>query len=267
LEVYQEWADFATQSFIEAGKLLIKNKIFKSRDLPYSTQLVPLSVIIGRLGHRAENDKEKQKILRWYWNGVLGELYGGANETRFARDVIEVVDWINDGEEPSSIKDAYFAEDRLLTLRTRNSAAYKGIFILQMQEGAKDFRTGDDVEWSNYFDDGIDIHHIFPQKWCDDNNIDPKIYNSIINKTPLSPRTNRMIGGRAPSLYLETILKIGGMDREKLGEIMESHLIHLDKLENDDFESFIEDRKEALIKVIERATGKSVQRVKNIEEE
>jgi hypothetical protein len=267
LEVYQEWADFATQSFIEAGKLLIKNKIFKSRDLPYSTQLVPLSVIIGRLGHRAENDKEKQKILRWYWNGVLGELYGGANETRFARDVIEVVDWINDGEEPSSIKDAYFAEDRLLTLRTRNSAAYKGIFILQMQEGAKDFRTGDDVEWSNYFDDGIDIHHIFPQKWCDDNNIDPKIYNSIINKTPLSPRTNRMIGGRAPSLYLETILKIGGMDREKLEEIMESHLIHLDKLENDDFESFIEDRKEALIKVIERATGKSVQRVKNIEEE
>lgn len=267
LEVYQEWADFATQSFIEASKLLIKNKIFKSRDLPYSTQLVPLSVIIGRLGHRAENEREKQKILRWYWNGVLGELYGGANETRFARDVIEVVDWINDGEEPSSVKDAYFAEDRLLTLRTRNSAAYKGIFILQMQEGAKDFRTGDDVEWSNYFDDGIDIHHIFPQKWCDDNNIDPKIYNSIINKTPLSPRTNRMIGGRAPSLYLETISKIGGMDRAKMEEIMQSHLIPLEKLEIDDFENFMEGRKEALIKVIEKVTGKSVQRVKNIEEE
>ena len=200
LSTYKKWADTATDAFIEASKLLKKIKIFKSRDLPYSTQLVPLSVIIGRLGDKVNKIGVREKLLRWYWNGILGELYGGANETRFAKDVIEVVDWINGGEEPTTIRDAYFTDDRLWSLRTRNSAAYKGIFILQMQKGAKDFLSGDEVEWTNYYDEAIDIHHIFPQKWCIDNKKSADIYNSIINKAPLTAKTNRIIGGMPLSL-------------------------------------------------------------------
>ena len=261
LGIYQKWADIATDGLIQAGKLLIKNKIFKSRDLPYSTQLVPLSVIIGTIGNIAETEGAKQKILQWYWNGVLGELYGGANETRFAKDATEVVDWVLGSDvEPSTIRDAYFAEDRLFTLRTRNSAAYKGIYVLQMQLGSKDFRTGDEIEWSNYFDDAIDVHHVYPQKWCEDNNVSPDKYNSIINKTPLSPRTNRMIGGRAPSEYLETIRRTSGISEEKAFQIMNSHNIPIGKLEDDDFDGFIEERKELLLQMIEKAMGKNIQR-------
>jgi hypothetical protein len=268
LDVYRKWADNATEAFIEAGKLLIKNKIFKSRDLPYSTQLVPLCVILGTLRSKAESDGAKQKILKWYWNGVLGELYGGANETRFAKDAVEVVDWVLGAEtEPSTIRDAYFAEDRLLTLRTRNSAAYKGIYVLQMQLGSKDFRTGDAIEWSNYFDDAIDIHHVFPQKWCEDRGIKQDFYNSIINKTPLSPRTNRMIGGRAPSAYMETIRKSAEISEQKAKEIMQSHNIPLEKLDADNFEGFMESRKELLLQMIEAAMGKKTQRHFNFEQQ
>jgi hypothetical protein len=267
LKDYKTWSDLVTESFINAGKLLTKNKIFKSRDLPYTTQLVPLSVIMGLLGKKAENDGSKQKILKWYWNGILGELYGGANETRFAKDVVEVVAWIDGGSEPSTVRDAYFAEDRLWTLRTRNSAAYKGLFILQMQEGAKDFRTGDDIEWSNYYDDeNIDIHHIFPQKWCEDHKIKPEIYNSIINKTPLSAKTNRMIGGKAPSLYLKTINKESEVSEDRVNDIMESHLIPVKELELDDFENFLNIRKENIVQVIEKVMGKSVQRENSAED-
>jgi hypothetical protein len=266
LENYKKWSEKVTQSFINTGKLLIKNKIYKSRDIPYSTQLVPLSVILGSLDKRAENDGVKQKILRWYWNGILGELYGGANETRFAKDVVEVIKWIEGGEEPSTIRDAYFAEDRLLSLKTRNSAAYKGLFIQQMQVGARDFRTGDEIEWSNYFDDAIDIHHIFPKKWCIDNNIKPGIYDSIINKTPLSSYTNRKIGGNAPSSYIETIKESFEISEDKMREIMLSHMISIEYLKKDNFEKFLKDRKEMLIQRIETITGKSVQRIRNIEE-
>ena len=266
LDTYKQWADIASKAFIESAKLLLKSKIFKSKDLPYSTQLVPLAVIMGRLGDKSETEGVKQKILKWYWNGVLGELYGGANETRFAKDAIEVVEWIEkDTAEPSSIRDAYFAEDRLLTLKTRNSAAYKGMFILLMQAGAKDFRTGDAVEWANYFDDAIDIHHVFPQKWCDDNGISPEIYNSIINKTPLSPRTNRMIGGRAPSEYLDTIYKTSGIDEKKLIDIMSSHFIPTELLKSNDFNEFMEKRKESILEMIEKVMGKKVQHTINIE--
>lgn len=264
LDTYKKWADAAMQGFIEAAKLLIKNKIFRSKDLPYSTQLVPLCVILGSLGKHAETDGAKQRILQWYWNGVLGELYGGANETRFAKDATEVVDWVlNSANMPSTIFDAYFSDDRLYTLRSRNSAAYKGIYILQMQLGAQDFRTADAVEWSNYFEDAIDIHHIFPAKWCDENKIKPDVYNSIINKTPLSPRTNRMIGGRAPSAYLETIKNIAGITPEKTREIMDSHNIPLLRLETDDFNGFMEERKELLLKMIEKAMGKTIYRTGN----
>ena len=27
--------------------------------------------------------------MQWFWSGVFGELYGGANETRFALDMPE----------------------------------------------------------------------------------------------------------------------------------------------------------------------------------
>jgi len=261
LEIYKKWADIAIDGFIAAGRLLIKNKIFRSYDLPYSTQLVPLAVIMGTLGEKAQTDGAKQKIMRWYWNGVLGELYGGANETRFAKDSAEVVDWINGSEDiPTTIRDAYFAEERLYSLKTRNSAAYKGIYVLLMQQGAKDFRTGDPIEWSNYFDDAIDIHHIFPQKWCDENNISPELYNSIINKTPLSARTNRMIGGRAPSSYIDIIRKSSDISEDKITDIMKSHCIPFDELCKDDFESFLNSRKEMLIQLIEKAMGKNIQR-------
>lgn len=265
LETYQKWADIATNAFVEASKLLMKVKIFKSRDLPYSTQLVPLSVIMGRLAERKDNDGVKQKILRWYWCGILGELYGGANETRFAKDATEVVEWLDNGEEPSTIRDAHFTDDRLWTLRTRNSAAYKGIFVLQMQKGAKDFRSGDEVEWTNYYDEAIDIHHIFPQKWCEENQVTPDVFNSIINKAPLTARTNRMIGGRAPSLYLETIKKQSIIDDIRLEEILSSHYIDKQFLETNDFEGFLDNRKESLINAIESAMGKTVQRTQIVE--
>jgi hypothetical protein len=106
--------------------------------------------------------------------------------------------------------DANFAPSRLLTLQTRNSAAYKGLSALLLREGGKDFRTGNTIEESIYFDDKVDIHHIFPQAWCAGQNIDRRRYNSIINKTPLDAKTNRLIGGNAPSHYLARLQKKRG---------------------------------------------------------
>jgi hypothetical protein len=46
-------------------------------------------------------------------------------------------------------------------------------------------------------DEAIDIHHIFPQAWSERQEIKPDTYNSIVGKTPLTARTNPVIGGRA----------------------------------------------------------------------
>ncbi len=205
LDDYRSWAEAATQGFQRAAKLLFGQRIFATRDLPYRTQITPLAAILAVLGDRAEADGVRTRLARWYWCGVFGELYGGAIETRFARDLPEVLEWIDGGAEPSTISDANFAPDRLLTLRTRNSAAYKGLHALLLKEGGLDFRTGATVDEQTYFDDKIDIHHVFPQDWCKSHGIEPRRCDSIVNKTPLSARTNRMIGGNAPSTYLGRI--------------------------------------------------------------
>lgn len=253
---YKARAEAATKGFENAAKFLRTNKIFGGWDIPYKTQLVPLASMLAVLGDEAEKDSVKSKISRWYWCGVLGELYGSAIETRFAKDLLEVVAWIRgEGPEPATIADANFFQSRLYTLKTRNSAAYKGIYALLMRDGCLDFRTGDPIEVQTYFDESIDIHHIFPKKWCQDNKVSGNYQDCIVNKTAISAKTNRIIGGHSTSYYLSR-LENDGIDSQRLDEILRSHRIDAEALRNDDFDIFFKKREEALLQRIEEAMGK-----------
>lgn len=255
------WAERVEDGFVRAARLLYGEKIFKARDLPYRTQLVPLAAMFVDLGPAGETEGARRLIARWYWCGVLGELYGGAIESRFARDLPEVVAMVRgDSTEPITMQESSFQANRLLTLRTRNSSAYKGIYALLMRDGGRDFRTGEPIEAQTFFDDKVDIHHIFPEKWCKDRSLDPGTYNSVINKTPLSARTNRQIGGHAPSRYLAAIQKAASVDADRMDEILRSHCIAPDQLRADHFWEFYAARAEALLTRIEAATGKSITR-------
>ena len=146
-------------------------------------------------------------------------------------------------------------------MRARQSAAYKGINALLMKAGAQDFRSGQKFDHTIFFGENVDIHHIFPKDWCKNQGIKPEVFDSIINKTPLSYRTNRMIGGVAPSEYLAK-LEEGGKEtppiaRETLDSYLRSHLISPDFLRSDQFDVFMENRQKSLLSLIEKAMGKS----------
>lgn len=258
LSEYLQWADAATQGFIRTAKLLRSQKIFDARDLPYGTQLTPLAAIMAMLGERAEHDGVRTRLVRWYWCGVFGELYGSAVESRFARDLPEVLAWIDGGQEPTTISEANFYPARLYTLRTRNSAAYKGIHALLLRDGALDLRSGDPIESQLYFDDSVDIHHIFPKDWCAKQGIEPKRYDSIVNKTPLSAKTNRTVGNKAPSQYLALLQQQAGISETRMDEILESHVIYPLAVRLDDFDEFFRMREDVLLRRIESAMGKPI---------
>jgi hypothetical protein len=259
LEAYKRYEDLAEIGFTRAAQFLRMLHVFRPYDLPYQSQVVPLAAILAELGDDWDRSANREKIAQWYWNGVFGELYGSSTETRIAKDFIEVVKWVNGaGVVPSTISDSTFRADRLLSMRMRLSAAYKGVNALLMNEGALDFRTGKKFEYTLFFDESVDIHHIFPQKWCENNKIEKKIYDSIINKTPISSKTNRMIGGAAPSAYLETIEKEFVESRQVLDEALRTHLIDVELLRADKFSEFMQQRQLDLIALIEKATGKAV---------
>ena len=158
------------------------------------------------------------------------------------------------------MRDSQFQSERLLRLRTRNSAAYKGVYALQMKRGARHFRTGMAIDGQAYLDDGIDIRPIFPQNWCVAHDIPDEIANSIVNKTAIDAKTNRRIGGNAPRKYLSTIESAEKMTRQDLDAILTSHDIDPLALRQEDFRAFFNARYERLLRQIEEATGKPVNR-------
>jgi hypothetical protein len=256
LENYKSFSGRAVTGYKEAARLLYSQNIFATRDLPYRTQLIPLAAILAVLGKDGNTEGSLSKITKWFWCGVFGEMYGGATETRFARDLPEVVGWVRGGGEPLTIQDAHFAPNRILTLRTRNSAAYKGLSALLLRNGARDFRAGKTIDAYRYFDDSVDIHHIFPQAYCKEQGIAQAEYDCIVNKTLLSSHTNRIIGSNAPSKYLARLQRQAELSDDALGEILVSHAIDPTYLLSDDFDNFFESRKNALLKLIERTMEK-----------
>ncbi|MBI4331646.1 MAG: DUF262 domain-containing protein [Chloroflexi bacterium] len=277
LEAYLSYRYEVEDGFKMAVKFLRQQNIYRVIDLPYQTQLVPLAAIFAEIGDKAEHAGNMAKITRWFWCGIFGELYGGAVESRFAKDVVEVPAWLQGGPEPATVSESVFRGDRLLTMRTRLSAAYKGIHALLMREGAKDFRSGQSYDQAVFFDEGVDIHHIFPQKWCEAQKIEIKIYDTVINKTPLSYRTNRIIGGVPPSEYLAKLETgkngAGGKIEDPpiapavLDSYLRSHFISPADLRADNFTSFMAERHKALLTLIGNATGHPVNEVVDVPEE
>lgn len=261
LEAYKKYETQVERGFIQAAKFLHMLHIYRIFDLPYQSQVAPLAAILAELGDSWEHDANRAKLVRWYWNGVFGELYGSTVEARIAKDFIEVPAWLAGGAEPSTVSETIFRADRLKTMRMRLSAAYKGVNALLMKEGAQDFRSGQKFDHTVFFGENVDIHHIFPQDWCKGKKIKPQVYDSIINKTPLSYRTNRIIGGVAPSAYLAKLEngsdKTPPIERTRLDAFLESHLIDPAILRADDFETFMADRQKRLLELIEKAMGKA----------
>ena len=261
LEAYKKYEAQVERGFIQAAKFLHMLHIYRIFDLPYQSQIVPLAAILADIGDAWEHEANRAKLVQWYWNGVFGELYGSAVETRIAKDFMEVPRWLSGGPEPSTVSETIFRSDRLKTMRMRLSAAYKGMNALLMKEGAQDFRSGQKFDHTVFFGENVDIHHIFPQDWCRTKGIKPAVFDSIINKTPLSYRTNRIIGGIAPSAYLAK-LESGNSSNppiasEKLDSYLQSHLIDPALLRADTFEAFMDDRQKRLLGLIEQAMGKA----------
>lgn len=258
LDGFKKHAPAVEQGFRKAAELLAEQKIFDVRSLPYATQLIPMAAICAALGSQIDLHGNRQKLLRWYWCGVFGELYGSANESRFGLDLPGVAQWIAGGDEPRTVRDASFAPTRLLSLQSRLAAAYKGLAALLMQQGGRDFITGTPIDLHTYFERSVDIHHVFPRKWCEDAKLPREKWNSVVNKAPLAAETNRSIGGDAPSVYLKRIEASKKVGATELDGFLATHCVPVAALRANDFNAFIQQRACALLGLIEVATGKTV---------
>jgi hypothetical protein len=185
---------------------------------------------------------------------MFGELYL-RGEARAASDLVEIPLWLSGAAMPTTVTCARFSVERLLNTRKRYGAVYQGLSALLRLSGAVDWSTGEEINDVLYFEQRVESHHIFPVSWCRKHDIDPKKYNCLVNRTPLSAKTNKKIGSKAPSVYLKEFER-SGTSPGKLGEMLRSHAIEPEFLRQDDFEGFFAARTKALMELIGKAMGK-----------
>ncbi|MBV7244263.1 DUF262 domain-containing protein [Streptomyces sp. MW-W600-10] len=255
---YTRIAPKAAEALSWVGRFLGVQHVFRERDLPYGSQIVPLTAIGVLLGSLVEDQDVQDKLARWYWCGVLGELYGGVTDTRFVRDVEQVVGWIKDGgPEPDTITEATFQEQRLHRLTSRNSAAYKGVHALLLKEGVIDwFFHEEPINEQFLIGQYVDIRQVFPKSWFEQNGVDGTRMSSIVNKTPLSYRALQAMGSSVPSAYLSSFERHTGSPGDWFDDIVGTHLIDAKTLRADDFEGFYRNRTARLLELVEREMGK-----------
>jgi hypothetical protein len=269
LEAYKRHKDTVESAFITAGDFLTRIGIYRLRDLPYQSQVTALAAIISKIGKKYNSASVFANLERWYWCGVFGELYGSSIETRIANDFVQVSAWVVDDKksEPFTIRDANFNISRLNTMRSKLSAAYKGLTVLIAKAGAKDYITGKNYDQTIFMKENVDIDHIFPKKWCKTKRINKDDYDSIVNKTPISPTTNRgVVSGKAPSAFIRDIEDgdpknaVSPISPMQIDENLSSHLIEPSFLRSDDFVGFFNDRREKIARLIEKKMIKPVSR-------
>jgi hypothetical protein len=194
------------------------------------------------------------KIRKWYWSSIFTNRYSSSVESTSAKDFQSLKRWfVNDDEEPEMISEfiSSYRNIDLLNDNGKGSAIYNAIFNLFVINGARDWSSFDLPEY-----DSLDDHHIVPHSVFHEQA--GSSINSILNRTALSPSTNRhIIRARMPNEYIKEMLE--NNDPEKVYAVLNSHLISRkavdillrDPFTKSDFDEFLFERQESIRNAID----------------
>lgn len=257
---YLQYKGNIIDGFFEAGKFLDEEGIKTKKYLPYKSQLIPMAAIFAELKLSGKYTLSSlNKIRQWYWCCVFGESYKDGQGTRYVKDIVQVMDWIIDkSKEPDIIKKTQIGAVRLMGVNSTRSAAYKGMISIILKNGARDFLSGRNIATGANYAESIEIHHIFPKKFCEAQGLSKSNYDNIANKTLILKNTNRTIGGDPPSIYLNKIEHKANLSSAELDTVLEKHFIDAELCRADNFDAFIADRTKKIFDAIERLTGREV---------
>ena len=216
--------------------------------IPYEPMIPVMTSLIQQIKEEFK-DKEAScydKLKRWYWTSVFGVRYSQGVEGRKKSDFVAMKKWFDKDENvPKFILDFQKNYQRIEfeDVTSLKSAIYRGILCMIMKKGAIDTR----IRFSE--DNKEHIDHIFPKT-----KITKAVKNSILNMTWLTDTTNISKSNKMPKEYYAGIRKKHyGDDKEKLMQVLSSHMINDDSYEllmTNKFDDFLESRKKEFLKAI-----------------
>jgi hypothetical protein len=236
-------------------------KVILPKWLPYQTMLAPLAAVLAKLGtpKTAEAGVHREKLKRWFWCAVFGQVYENAPNSKSAKDVTELLSWLGGGDPPESVSGLRFDPKALRDITPRQRSVYRGTIclIIGFGTGARDFHTQATITGKLANEEGIDDHHVFPSHFLENslNVTSQRLRDCVLNRTLIDRTTNQMISDRAPSDYLAEIRGIAGFPFDA---VLGSHCLPCGSdspFWNDDYEAFLTWREGLLWSEIKRVTG------------
>jgi hypothetical protein len=257
--VSENW-DKATLALTESIEFLRKQcGVLSSNLITYHTMLVPMAAVWAKTSDikGPQEAARREKFSKWFWASVFAQVYEKSPTSRAVSDFKELESWIRGGDrEPYALRVLHFNSDMFFEITPKQRALYRGSLALIRSNGALDFHKSERLTFDYLIKNKVDDHHIFPQNFMKKNGDKTNRVNCVLNRTLIDKKTNIRISDKPPSVYLEEIENEIGV--KSLRTILDSHLINMDHLEGDDFDSFLKDRGRLLMEELKERMKRDI---------
>lgn len=185
----------------------------KANLIAYPAMLPPLGIALSRVHDQypASNPEREQwyrALEKWYVGTILERRYLESQPTTQAADTRELQQWISDGR---ASQPKWLDEVRIppLSGHKPSSAMGKLVRLLIGKMGATDPISKQPLMGSMANDVDVQIHHIFPEDFCEkfipgwkSSNLDA---DDTLNTMPVTADTNRAWSNQDPATQVEMV--------------------------------------------------------------
>ncbi|MFC2970183.1 GmrSD restriction endonuclease domain-containing protein [Acidimangrovimonas pyrenivorans] len=219
----------------------------KLDNLPYVTQLVPLSVFFAIDGEKeaSVSDAQRKVINRWFWRSSFSRRYSSGVLRNLKADIEQMNNLRNDADSSLGGFATNVTSDFFLQHVFRISNVNTKTFLLLLStKSPRSFISGQKVDLADTLKraNRSEFHHMMPRSFLERSGQKEPIGDSILaNFCFLSRADNRKLGGEAPSDYKQKM----PTDEAVLESILTSAVAN-ELLWDDNYEAFVKSRAENL---------------------
>lgn len=229
-------------------------KAYSAAVLPFPSIIVPLSVFFA-----TSNDQDthpsadaQAKLEKWIWRAFFSRRYSKRLE-QLNHDIKEILKLKNGqenqlGEFSVDLDEDFFSKTQF-NLNTTNT---KTFVLMLANEGPLNFINGSAVSIEPVLRNcnKKEFHHVFPRRFLLDKGEQNKNINMLTNFVVLAKADNNKLGGVAPSLYRKAM-----PNNSEAVRLILSKAICPDDIFHDDYDRFVSERNQLLIKTANRMMG------------